>query len=112
MEHLWSYTSLMATKHRRINVTCDPELAAALEETRELLGDRPDAARVRALALEGARALTADDPEAASRRRVRERLSRPDITPARSRDDSWLEEVVAGSDHAGTEALEWVRGPR
>lgn len=102
----------MATKHRRINVTCDPELAAALEDTRELLGERPDAARVRALALEGARALTAEDPEAASRRRVRERLSRPDITPARSHDDAWLDSIAAGTDYSGTEALEWVRGPR
>lgn len=103
----------MATKHRRINVTCDPELAAALEETRELLGDRPDAARVRALALEGARALTADDPEAASRRRVRERLSQPDITPARSHDRSWLSEPLPELDGpSGTEILEWVRGPR
>lgn len=103
----------MATIHRRINVTCDPELTAALEATRELLGDLPDSARMRVLALEGARALLAGTPDEERLRALRELLSRPDVTPARNRDRSWLKDRPPALDGvSGTEILEWVRGPR
>ncbi len=104
----------MATVHRRINVTCDPELTAALDATRDLLGELPDSARVRALALEGARALVAGTPAAEVMRARQELLSRPGVRPAtdRTRDLSWLEGEEVDQERSATETLEWVRGPR
>jgi hypothetical protein len=104
----------MATAHRRINVTCDPELAAALDATRDVLGELPDSARVRALALEGAKALVAGTPAEEVMRARRELLSRPGVRPAtdRTRDFSWLEGEEVDHRHSATETLEWVRGPR
>lgn len=102
----------MATVHRRINVTCDPELAAAMDATRGRLGEMPDSARVRALALAGARALLEGTDEEEERAR-REFLSRLDVAvPAANRNRSWLKDVKSGPGREGTEALEWVRGPR
>lgn len=104
----------MSTVHRRINVTCDPELAAALDATRDVLGELPDSARVRALALEGARALVSGTPAEAAMRARRQLLSRPGVRPATDRDRSlpWLEGTVPDPEYGATQALEWVRGPR
>ncbi len=104
----------MGTVHRRINVTCDPELAAALDATRDVLGELPDSQRVRALALEGARALVAGTPAEEVMRARRELLSRPGVRPAtdRTRDLSWLEGAVPDPEYGATKTLEWVRGPR
>jgi hypothetical protein len=51
----------MATKHRRIALTADPELEAAIAAARRELGDAPESRLVRDLALRGARDLTPDD---------------------------------------------------
>ena len=66
----------MATKHPRVGVTKDPELAAALEATRALVPPadaRAEAAHVRRLALIGARSLRTSG-EAADIERARERI--------------------------------------
>lgn len=52
-----SYTSSVPSKHPRIAVTSDPELAGALERVRVATGTREaDATLVRRLAVEGAQA--------------------------------------------------------
>lgn len=54
---LRSYTSGVPSKHHRIAVTSDPELATALERVRVATGTREgDATLVRRLAVEGAHA--------------------------------------------------------
>jgi hypothetical protein len=50
----------MPTKHRRIALTADPELEAAISAARRELGDAPDSRLVRDLALRGARGLQPD----------------------------------------------------
>lgn len=51
----------MPTKHRRIALTTDPELTAAIAAARHELGDMPESRLVRELALRGARELRPDD---------------------------------------------------
>jgi hypothetical protein len=51
----------MPTKHRRIALTADPELAAAIAAARRELGDLPESRLVRELALRGVRELTPDE---------------------------------------------------
>lgn len=104
----------MPTSHRRINVTCDPELAAALEQARPLLAERSDAARVRALALAGARALREQAPPQTEAEAVRARLlAIPGIQPATKPTGlmPWFEEMLKQEPTTkGSETLEWVRG--
>lgn len=50
----------MPTKHRRIALTADPELEAAIAAARRELGDAPESRLVRELALRGARDLEPD----------------------------------------------------
>jgi hypothetical protein len=50
----------MATKHRRIALTADPELESAIAAARHQLGDAPESRLVRELALRGARELEPD----------------------------------------------------
>lgn len=107
----------VATKHPRIGVTLDPELAVALETTRSLLGPkavRSEAGHVRRLALIGARVVregTSEARGAADRQRL---LDRPGVRPA-TRDFSdlpWLDEPVDEHREPLTDALDWVRGSR
>ncbi len=51
----------MTTKHRRIALTADPELEAAIAAARSELGSMPESRLVRELALRGARELGPDD---------------------------------------------------
>lgn len=51
----------MPTKHPRINVTKDPELASAIARARPLLNGAPDATIVHDLAILGAEALESDE---------------------------------------------------
>jgi hypothetical protein len=51
----------MATKHRRIALSADPELEAAIAAARRELGDLPESRLVRELALRGSRDLAPDD---------------------------------------------------
>lgn len=51
----------MPTKHPRINVTKDPELAEAIARSRPLLNGAPEATIVHDLAIRGAEALAADE---------------------------------------------------
>jgi len=48
------HSATMPTKHRRIALTVDPELAAAIAAIRPELGDIPESRLVRELALRGA----------------------------------------------------------
>lgn len=50
----------MPTKHQRVNVTKDPELAAAIAKARPLTNGAPEATIVHDLAIRGAEALVAD----------------------------------------------------
>jgi hypothetical protein len=51
----------MPTKHPRINVTKDPELAEAIARSRPLLNGAAEATIVRDLAIRGAEALSEDE---------------------------------------------------
>lgn len=51
----------MATKHRRIALSADPELESAIAAARRELGDLPESRLVRELALRGSRELAPDD---------------------------------------------------
>lgn len=107
----------MATAHPRIGLTRDPELAAALEVTRELLGDdavRSEAGHVRELALLGAQALTQRTPLA---RAVVDRgrlLRRSGVRPATQdlADLPWLDEESVDDERRTSRDLEWARGER
>lgn len=65
----YGYTHSMASRHPRVQVPVDPEVAAAIERGRRALGpDAPVSQVLRALALRGAAAMDADaDGEAAAR---------------------------------------------
>lgn len=52
----------MATRHRRVNVTCDPELIRAMSAARAHGVAGSDSALLRALALKGASTLPAGPP--------------------------------------------------
>lgn len=105
----------MGTTHRRIGVTRDPDLAAALDATRPLLDSgetRSEAGHVRRLALIGARALgqgTLQARTALDRQRL---LERPGVRPAtRGVDElSWLDAEPIDEDCRASRTLEWVRG--
>jgi len=106
----------MASKHPRLGVARDPELAQALTETRGLLDERDtrsQAAHVRALALRGAEALIEadDDPAAEARRRFREKYN---VSQPATADPRTLEVPRDGIDPddptPASDALRWVRG--
>ena len=107
----------MATKHRRIGVVRDPELAAALAATRRLLdlteGDS-EAGQVRRLALIGAEALSSSDEGAADLVQRRRLLERDGVLPATREltDLPWLDGETPDHDRKLSEALDWVRGQR
>jgi hypothetical protein len=107
----------MATKHPRIGVTKDPDLAAALDATRPLLAPeetRSEAGHVRRLALIGARALGHGSAEARAALDRRRLLERPGVRPAtRSLDDlPWLVGQPVDAERRASRALDWVRGER
>lgn len=54
------HSGLMGTKHRRIALTADPALEAAIAAARRELGDLPESRLVRELALRGSRDLEPD----------------------------------------------------
>jgi hypothetical protein len=55
----------MPTKHRRIALTVDPELEAAIAAARRELGEMPESRLVRELALRGSESIQPDDTEQA-----------------------------------------------
>jgi len=107
----------MPTAHRRIGVTKDPVLAAALDATRPLLSvdeALSEAGQVRRLALIGAEALQhAHVPAqgALDRQRLRQL---PGVRPATRRIDDlpWLDAEGVDEARSASAALAWVRGDR
>lgn len=55
----------LATKHRRIALTVDPELESAIAAARRELGEMPESRLVRELALRGSEDIRPDDTERA-----------------------------------------------
>jgi hypothetical protein len=103
----------MATKHRRIALTADPELEAAITAARRELGDAPESRLVRELALRGARDLTPDDTEQALGELKRIAVGWPEESMGdylRRREP--LEKPDPDDPYPGTRALEEVREDR
>lgn len=105
----------MPTRHPRIALVEDPELARALDLAEPLLDDRDRrsrAARIRALAIRGSRALAAEHGDD----RARQEAALDDL--GASRTTTRLEQlgppIALGPPHerAGSAALDDVRGAR
>lgn len=78
----------MPTKYRRIAVTLDPKLAAALQEARNEMPGKSDAALVKELALRGSRAGVGSPSPALERI-----LARPGVRPPLRNLDDVLSEL-------------------
>lgn len=105
----------MGTTHPRIGVTKDPDLAAALDATRPLLGSdetRSEAGHVRRLALIGAGALGKGTVEARAALDRQRLLERPGVRPATRGLDNlpWLEAEPVDKARRASRTLGWVRG--
>jgi hypothetical protein len=74
----------MPTKHRRIALTVDPELAAAIAAARPELGEIPESRVVRELALRGARDTRPDDTARMIAEFEREGIEWPKVSLAES----------------------------
>jgi hypothetical protein len=68
----------MPTKHRRIALTVDPELEAAIAAARHELGEMPESRLVRELALRGSENIQPDDTAQALARLKRIAVSWPE----------------------------------
>lgn len=103
---------MMATKHRRIALTADPELDAAIAAARRELGDAPDSRVVRELALRGAAQL----PQDRTAQAISELRRRGVPWPPRSMADSLSAcppgDLSPDDPYRGTRALEDVREDR
>lgn len=102
----------MATKYRRIALSADPELEAAIAAARREMGDVAESRVVRELALRGARELRPDQTSQA----ILE-LRRQGVTwPLQSLADSLVEVPLGQPDphdpYRGTRALEDAREDR
>jgi hypothetical protein len=107
----------MGTRHRRIGLVEDPELAAAIRSTRDLLdaGDvRSTASHVRRLALLGAEALMGGDAGSRAGRLRRRILRRPGVRPATRplADLPWLGTGPIDGQRRASRELDRVRGER
>jgi hypothetical protein len=104
----------MATKHRRIALTADPELEAAIAAARRELGDAPESRLVRELALRGARDLTPDNTEQALAELKRIAVSWPEESMGEYLRRVGLPagEIDPDDPYPGTRALEEVREDR
>lgn len=98
----------MPTKHRRINVTCDGELQAAMRKAAGHIDAGSDAGLLREMAIAGARSLP-DEPVDEVRARI---LAIPGVIPrqAADLDLSWLDEIPREKPSmTSEELLRWVR---
>jgi hypothetical protein len=101
----------MATKHRRIAVTADPALEAAIAAARSELGDIPESRLVRELALRGSRDLRPDDTARALSELKRIAVSWPEESMGAYLRRTGLPpgEVDPDDPYRGTRILEEVR---
>lgn len=100
----------MPTKHRRIALTTDPELTAAIAAARRELGDMPESRLVRELALRGARDLRPDDTARAIAEFEREGIEWPKVSMAEALEAAGpLPPFDPDDPYPGTRALEEVR---
>lgn len=100
----------MPTKHRRIALTTDPELTAAIAAARRELGDMPESRLVRELALRGARELDPDDTTRAIAEFEREGIKWPKVSMAEALEAVGpLPPFDPDDPYPGTRALEEVR---
>src|SRR3954452_12344489 len=100
----------MPTKHRRIALTTDPELTAAIAAARRELGDMPESRLVRELALRGARELRPDDTARVIAELEREGIEWPKESMAEALDRLGPFGPVDPDDpYRGTRALEEIR---
>jgi len=103
----------MPTKHRRIAITTDPELTAAIAAARHEFGDLPDSRLVRELALRGARDLAPDDTVRAIAEFEREGVEWPKVSMAEALAAAGpLPPFDPDDPYPGTRALEEVREDR
>jgi hypothetical protein len=103
----------MPTKHRRIALTTDPELAAAIAAARRELGDLPESRLVRELALRGAGGLRPDDTTRVVAEFEREGIDWPKTSMADALAAAGpLRKVDPDDPYPGTRALEEVRDDR
>ncbi len=100
----------MPTKHRRIALTTDPELTAAIAAARRELGNMPESRLVRELALRGASELRPDDTARVIAEFEREGIEWPKESMAEALDRLGpLGPVDPDDPYRGTRALEEVR---
>ena len=105
----------MPTKHRRIAVVEDPELAEALRLASSEFPGRSAASLLRELAIRGARSLDTDSDLNPKLQKI---LAMPDVRPAAGSSKEFLRELGAmefpeGADpYRGTKSLEEEREER
>lgn len=103
----------MATRHRRIALTADPELEAAIASARRELGDMPESKLVRELALRGSKDIPLDDTARAIAELKATGIEWPKESMAEVLDRlPPLEPVDPDDPHAGTRILEELREDR
>lgn len=100
----------MPTKHRRIALTTDPEVTAAIAAARRELGDLPESRLVRELVLRGAQELEPDDTARIIAEFEREGVEWPKVSMAEALEAAGpLPPVDPDDPYRGTRALEEVR---
>jgi hypothetical protein len=103
----------MPTKHRRIALTTDPELTAAIAAARREFGDIPESRLVRELALRGARDLRPDETARTIAEFEREGVEWPTVSMATAlKSAAPLPAFDPDDPYPGTRALEETREDR
>lgn len=102
----------MASKHRRIALTADPDLEAAIAAARQQLGDMPESRVVRELALRGAADLPADSTISGLLQLRQRGVEWPSRTLAEVLGHDPPVKLDVDDPYRATEALEEARGDR
>jgi hypothetical protein len=103
----------VATKHRRIALTVDPELESAIVAARRELGEMPESRLVRELALRGSKDIPLDETARAIAELRAAGIEWPKESMAEVLDRlPPLEPLDPDDPHAGTRILEELREDR